>query len=182
MRLFVAIDIPKSAKDQLQTLQVNLPDAKWVNSQLFHLTLSFIGETEQIDTIKNALAEVRASVFKMKLVGVGRFPIETEPKAQVLYVGVDSQSALTALHQQITQVLLDKGFEQETSPFLPHITLAYIDTHDFLPGIRNFMETNQAFQTDTFTVSEFILYSSNWVPEAEEIRYGNEAVFSLKPS
>ena len=180
MRLFVAIDFPKSIKDRLQSLQIGIPVARWNNPQQFHLTLSFIGETEQIEAVKKALAEVQGTAFELKLTGVGYFPIQSEPPAQVLYVGVETQSALIRLQQQIVMALVARGFILDSRPFLPHVTLAYINTQDFLPEIKQFLETNQAFQIDPITVSEFILFSSDM--SSGIVSHEHEAVYALNTS
>ncbi len=178
-RLFVAIDFSDSIKDQLQALQTDLHipvDHWWTNPQLFHLTLSFIGETEKMEVVKAALADVQAPAFELRLAGVGHFFTRAEPPAQVLYAGVETQAALTGLQQQIATALAGNGFVVDTRPFLPHVTLAYMNTSDQLPIIQQFIESNQAFQTDRFTVSKFILYSS----DLETVDFGHEAVFALR--
>ena len=44
MRLFIAIDIPDSVKDQLLDWRVALRGARWVEPDQMHLTLAFLGE------------------------------------------------------------------------------------------------------------------------------------------
>lgn len=177
MRLFVAIDFPKAVKDQLAALRVDIPTARWSKHEQMHLTLNFIGETEQIDTVKDALAGVQAAPFDLTLAGIGRFPKRTERQAQVLWAGVESQSAMNALYERIADALAAIGIAPDSRPFSPHITLARIKTRDLLPVISQFMATNQSFQTAPIAVTEFILYSSDLLPDGP--RYGHEAVYTL---
>jgi 2'-5' RNA ligase len=94
MRLFVAIDLPDTVKDQLDTLPTRIPTARWMKRQQMHLTLFFLGETDRIPDIKDALASVKAPPFSLSLAGVGRFPQRQKQPPRVLWVGIDAESAL----------------------------------------------------------------------------------------
>ncbi|HJR19354.1 MAG TPA: RNA 2',3'-cyclic phosphodiesterase, partial [Actinomycetota bacterium] len=67
MRLFVAVDLPATVKDELDrliaALRPSIPDAKWVPRDNIHLTLSFLGEVgdERVEPIVEALRGVAAS-------------------------------------------------------------------------------------------------------------------------
>src|SRR5512134_3292703 len=76
-RLFIAIELPDSVKDQLLKLRADIPGAAWVKRQGYHLTLRFLGdgiEAPKLESIKGALAAVTESPFTMQLQDVGRFP------------------------------------------------------------------------------------------------------------
>ena len=51
MRLFIGIAIPRPLRDEvgerIEALQRRLPAARWVSAEKLHLTLSFLGETEE---------------------------------------------------------------------------------------------------------------------------------------
>ncbi len=48
LRLFVGIGFPPALKLQLSLLRSGVPGAKWVDPGNFHLTLRFIGETDEV--------------------------------------------------------------------------------------------------------------------------------------
>jgi RNA 2',3'-cyclic 3'-phosphodiesterase len=178
MRLFVAIDLPDTVKDQLDTLSTRIPTARWVKRQQMHLTLFFLGETDGIPDIKNALASVKAPSFSLSLAGVGRFPQRQKQPPRVLWVGIDAESALEQLHKKVTTVLAGLGFEPEDRPFSPHITLARLKTHEPLPEVDAFLDTHRTFRVPCISITEFVLFSSVLSPQGS--RYQREAIFALQ--
>ena len=129
MRLFLAINIPKKEKDRLHRAVRVLrePDypIRWVEAELYHLTLKFLGEVspERVSTIEKVVQGVAAGIggFHMKIGGFGAFPTIRRPK--VLWVGADPSPALRCLKQDLEWALSDHGFERETRAFHPHFTL-----------------------------------------------------------
>ena len=71
MRLFVALDLPWEVKEELSDLSCNIPGARWVPTDNFHLTLRFIGEAGrlQAEEIHLALATLRGRSFAFSLSG-----------------------------------------------------------------------------------------------------------------
>ena len=96
MRLFVAVDLPATVKDELDhavdALRPALPDAKWVPRDNVHLTVSFLGEVgdERVDGIGAALREGVAGTapFAVRLAGSGAFP--SPRRARVLWAGLEA--------------------------------------------------------------------------------------------
>jgi RNA 2',3'-cyclic 3'-phosphodiesterase len=177
MRLFVAIDLPEMVKDHLDSLQSCLPTARWVRRQQMHLTLFFLGETERIQGIKDALASIEAPAFALTLAGVGRFPKRQKQPPRVLWVGIDDEPALAQLHQKITTALAEIGVKPEDRPFSPHITLARFNTREPLPEVDVFLNSHSAFQVPSIAIHEFVLFSSVLSPQGP--RYEREAIFAL---
>jgi 2'-5' RNA ligase len=178
MCLFVAIDLPEIVKDQLDTLQAHIPTVRWVRRQQIHLTLFFLGETERIQEIKDALSSIEVPPFALTLAGVGRFPRRPKQPPRVLWVGIDSEPALAHLHQKVTAVLAELGFEPEDRPFSPHITLARLQTREPLPEVDAFINRHRAFRVSDIPVHEFVLFSSVLSPQGA--RYAREAIFALR--
>ena len=91
-RLFIAIDFPHSVSTRLQDIAYGLPGAAWVHQ--YHLTLRFLGETENhiLEDIQHALTEVRVNSFHLDLKSVGHFPPRGTP--EVLWVGVAHNDSL----------------------------------------------------------------------------------------
>ncbi len=88
MRTFIAIDLPDSIKEKINSLQTKLkncdPSAKWVRPANMHLTLKFLGEVEQekIPQIKKILEKVAAKhrALNVALEAFGFFPNEKRPR------------------------------------------------------------------------------------------------------
>jgi 2'-5' RNA ligase len=178
MRLFVAIDFPGIIKDQLVRLQTDIPTARWSKPHQMHLTLFFIGETERVPAVKEALAEVESPSFRLTLTGTGRFPKDGRQPPRVLWAGIQLHPALMALQKQVTTALTGIGFIAEDRPYSPHVTLARLQTERPLRQVDAFLSEHRAFQTEPLPVTEFVLFSSVLLPEGP--RYKREAVYSLK--
>lgn len=62
MRLFLAIDLPETVKQdlakQLEPLKKEYPDIQWENPQNYHITLFFFGDRYTVDTIQKKVENV----------------------------------------------------------------------------------------------------------------------------
>ena len=134
MRLFVAIEIPQEIRQQLvascRELRPRLPKARWVRSELMHLTLLFLGETDReiVPELDRQLGEAFVSYrpLAIRVSELGAFP----PRGlkRVIWAGVDAdgdlaglQAAVEAAVERVTgqQVVKKKG-----KPYHAHVTLA----------------------------------------------------------
>jgi 2'-5' RNA ligase len=176
-RLFVAVDVPDAIKDQLVALCSGVPGAKWVQRAQLHLTLRFIGEVDstKFQQTKTALGDVRSESFWMALRGVGQFP----PKraARVLWVGVDAPPTLHQLQAQVEATLNRLDFAPEERPFSAHLTLARLKTVPPPSAVESFLSRHTTFQSESFPITAFILYSSILSPQGPT--YQREAVYPL---
>lgn len=158
-RLFVAIDLPESIREQLSTLCCGLPGARWVNPEHMHLTLRFIGEVDgrEFKLVREALGELLCDPFFMQLEGIGFFPPRGNPR--VVWAGIPANQQLVQLRNRIESALVRTGFEPEGRKFSPHITLARLKN---TPSSRigAYLAHNSFFATEKFLVNEFLLYSS----------------------
>lgn len=133
MRLFWAVNLPGEMKDRLAALKRDLlvpgVDAVWVKTENLHLTVVFIGETD-INIIKKMVAGVENALrgfppLRLSLGGLGFFPGAGRPR--VLWAGVRGDlDGFGELHRRVENALIPLGFNPETKPFSPHLTLARI--------------------------------------------------------
>ncbi len=89
--------------------------------QNLHETLHFVGQvTEPIKDCMHAAAQsVNAEAFQLNLDYFGYFA-----KAKILWMGSqDMPVQLTQLHNKLGGALEGCGFNTETRPFSPHVTL-----------------------------------------------------------
>jgi RNA 2',3'-cyclic 3'-phosphodiesterase len=158
LRLFVGIEFPPELKLRLSLLSSAIPGAKWVDPGNFHLTLRFIGEvTEDVAAdIDEALACVRARSFPLRLAGTGVFG-GNRPRA--LWVGVERDPDLVALHGKVELALTRMGLEPEPRKFTPHVTLARLRDPE-LHMLREFLARNAQFRANPLPVEQFSLIAS----------------------
>ena len=163
-RLFIAIDLPDTIKENLESMSFGIPGAKWVRPEQLHLTVRFIGEVDGalFRDIKNVLDEVSAAAFSLQLKGVGYFPPRGAPR--VLWVGLEKSEPLLLLRKKIDSRLLRVGVAPEGRKFSAHITLARLKNTP-VQKIVNFLSGNGLFSQEPFQVEDFKLYSSILSPK-----------------
>ncbi len=173
MRLFVALDLPWEIKEELSDLSCNLPGARWVPTDNFHLTLRFIGEANrlQAEEIDYALASLRGRSFAFSLCGLGWF--EKAGRVNTLYVGVERNEDLARLQAKVETALHRVGLALERRRFTPHVTLARMD-QPVTPALTNFVQAHNLYRSAPIRADNVTLFSSflgkdqpTYTPEAE---------------
>lgn len=158
MRLFVALPLPDQLRDRLAALGEGLPGARWVAPENLHITLRFLGELDgrEASDVDAALAGIDVERFSVSLVGVDCFG---DRKPRSLWVGVESNPALTRLQAKIEKAIQRAGLPPERRKFKPHVTLARFTSH---PGERlsAYVIRHALFRAAPFPVDHFVLYSS----------------------
>jgi 2'-5' RNA ligase len=132
MRLFLALELPPATAEQIHAavapLRVAEPALAWVPVQKLHLTLKFLGGSD--DTRVAALVQATDRVaarhrpFELTLATVGAFPNLRRPR--VVWIGVHGEPRLELLHHDVEIAAAEVGYEVEGRPFRPHVTLARV--------------------------------------------------------
>lgn len=118
MRLFLALELPGSALDQLQQLQDRLRQqagGRFVPRRNLHLTLAFLGQADP-EAVLRALADIAPPRQLLSVTELGTFDDQ-------IYAAVQNTAALQTLHSTLTHALTTAGFALDARTFLPHITL-----------------------------------------------------------
>lgn len=138
-RIFIAVPLPGETAAAVAGLvervrAAGVPagarDVRWVRLDGLHLTLRFLGPTQE-ERIEGARAAVRAGAagskpFELTIAGAGTFPSAARPRA--LWLGVqDPSRQLEALAARVDRALVEAGWPRETRPFRAHLTLARSD-------------------------------------------------------
>lgn len=177
MRLFVGLDFTWETKQMLASLAGGIPGARWVPPENYHLTLRFIGEvpSHHAEEIDHALAALRARAFPLVLAGMGTFA--KGGQANQLWVGVQKNPLLEALHNKVETALQRVGCEPERRRFTPHITLARL--RDAAEGkLVGFVQSHNLFRAGPMPVQHFVLFSSKLGKEASV--YAPEVEYALQ--
>ncbi|MSP02320.1 MAG: RNA 2',3'-cyclic phosphodiesterase [Acetobacteraceae bacterium] len=174
MRLFVALDLPWSAREQLAALSGSgIPGARWVPPENYHLTLRFIGDipSHVARDVDDALLGLRSRGFALTLTGMGTF--SKGGVSSALWVGVERTPPLDHLRNKIEMALQRCGLEPERRKFQPHVTLARLD-NPAEGKVAAFVQAHNLFRTEALPVEHFTLFSSLlckdhavYTPEAE---------------
>ncbi len=125
---------------------------KVVKGSDLHLTLKFLGEVENIETIKRSLGEIRFNRFSVMVGGMGGFP--SGHRGRVLFVRASPEDNLKNLAREVDSRTKEIPLDH---PFAPHITI--LRTRE----PRNFSGLISKYEGKTFLEQEidsFTLYES----------------------
>lgn len=185
MRLFVALEIPEAVRRELSrrvaALRDRLPRARWVDLDMVHLTLLFLGETpaDRVPALSAKLREAfaRHSPMTLRLSGGGTFP----PKrpARVAWVGMDAPEELAAVQADAAAAAVaTAGFEPEDRPYTAHVTLARCDPNWPRDAAEKFAAAFPGEIGPPFRVDRGVLMASKLNPRGA--RYSVVEAFPLE--
>ena len=124
MRLFIALNFSDSVKDRLcarrDYLKAASAGGNFTRRENLHLTLAFLGETEKDREIREAMQQVKTSVFSFEVGGLGVF---RRTGGDLYWLAIQDSPQLKELHTQLWDSLSRIGFMPEDRPFKPHLTL-----------------------------------------------------------
>jgi 2'-5' RNA ligase len=124
MRLFIAIGFTPAFRQAVwqtaQDLHRQLGAGQLTPPENLHVTLAFLGETDRLPEIRQAMSDIQAPPLTLSLQNIGAF----SQKGQALYwVGLEKNPALEELAQTLENQLRQRGFALPSRAFSPHITL-----------------------------------------------------------
>lgn len=135
-RLFIAVDIDEATRGQVERISAGVRAAiekrakvSWVRADRMHLTLQFLGSTDDSlePRVRAALARpIREAAFDVTFEGLGFFPERGSPR--VLWLGIrDGLEPLRRIQKGLADAL---GVQPDhEGPFTPHLTLARLRDH-----------------------------------------------------
>lgn len=172
LRTFIAIEMPESIRQKIQNLQAELKSfpakVTWVKPENIHLTLKFLGDTEDntIDSIGDQLAISAASFspFKINIGGVGAFPNFKQPR--VFWVGSPTGAdKLVEIAAEIDQRMNTLGFETDKRKYSAHFTIARVrDSRGIGPMVKS-LQSKHDFDAGEFIVNKISLIKSELTPQ-----------------
>ena len=165
MRLFIAIELPSEIRNALMVflneLRDTAPRAKWLRAGNLHVTLKFLGETDEakLPAVRKALSAIPdQEAVTLTFRGLGFFPDGKRPR--VFWVGMEASGNLKGLAETIDQSMHRLGFPLETRPFTPHLTLARFEPPGLPPSLGTAVKANLAREFGSLAAQEFHLIES----------------------
>jgi RNA 2',3'-cyclic 3'-phosphodiesterase len=176
IRTFVAIFPPQDVREALFRAAQDMPsnrDFRLVGQEKIHLTLKFLGDVaeEDLDMVDKALQPISSDhdPFEVSTSGFGAFP--SAKRASILWSGVEQGSEhLRALAEGVENLLAPAGFERESRPYVPHLTLGRARSRRTKPG-----SPEPSPPTLRFTVSSIDLVMS--APGKNGVTYSTLATY-----
>ncbi len=163
MRLFIALALPRSLRrslERLQNMQHGIYGVRWVPPANMHLTLRFLGDTQEsrLDDLNAALQRLAAPAFELTLRGAGEFGHGQDK--QSLWIGTEPSPALVHLHEKIETLVQREDFPADRRRFTPHVTVARFGRSIRPASIEQFIVGNSLFAAGPETIPAFTLYRS----------------------
>ncbi len=171
-RAFISADLPPLPR--LESLARDLrelrADLKVVSVEHLHLTLKFLGDTEEglVSEIASAMREASSGIapFTIRVRGTGAFPNFSRPN--VLWVGIEDAEPLARIAKSLDGHLTALGYEPETRPWSAHVTLARVRGRRGLDQARMLLEGRSTEEFAEVRIEEIRLKQSVLRPGGPE--------------
>lgn len=171
MRLFIAVPLDREIKEYLGKTIGELAAAgggvKWVNPENVHVTLRFLGETEEtlIPKITALIDRVAAShsPVRLRLSHLGAFPNLRRPR--VFWAGLQGPiDDLSKMARQLELGARKLRFKPEKKEFRAHLTLGRVRDDRLLGAICRCCEEYQ-IEPMSMMLDRIVLFKSTLTPK-----------------
>lgn len=132
LRLFFGLQLSPANRQELARLLLSfqraVPEVNWVPEDNLHLTMAFLGETEQsfLPQLQAAADLACSQSCPVRLTIGGRAGVFSSwQQPQVIWLGVAGESELHHLHQRLSAELSGLGFAADRR-WHPHVTLGRV--------------------------------------------------------
>jgi len=169
LRLFIAVDVPESARNRVAEVigpfRDRVPVARWTKPDGWHVTIKFLGSTwpRLLGEVREAIASAAAAAkpIETKLTELGVFA--SVRRARVIWAGLDDPGGVLARMAEDLDDRLSDFFVPEKRGLTPHLTLARMnpprDLSEFAPDL-----VGTPVGTDRFVIDRLVLYRSRLSP------------------
>jgi 2'-5' RNA ligase len=168
-RGFIAVDVPSGpVLDAFATeLRKATSSLKVVDTDQFHLTLKFLGDTQEglVPEIVTAMREATVGLrpFQIHVRGTGAFP--SIARMNVIWVGVEGADPIARIADSLEAALEPLGFPRERRSWSAHVTLARVKGREDLDRARRVLEVHAKEDFGTRTVDAVHLKKSVLSPQ-----------------
>lgn len=158
----MAVPLPGAVSRLLVSIQPQATNGiRLIAESDLHITLHFLGTADV--AVAAALRHVGAEPFTIRLDRPGHFSLKG--RKTILWVGIEPSAALTGLHAATARALATVGFEPESRPYQPHVTVARLGRRAPRQVIDAFERALPNAADVEFSCSRFALFESRTLPE-----------------
>ena len=168
-RGFIAIDIESFPKlvqfeNEIRNSGANV---KLVEPENIHITLKFLGETDEKHTdrieeiIKDAVKD--SDSFEIKLKGAGVFPNQNYIK--VMWIGMENGEQIGEIANKIDEKISELGFEREKRRFSAHLTIARVKSAKYKEKLLELIEKYRDIEFGSLKIDIIKLKKSELTPK-----------------
>lgn len=172
-RLFFAIDIPDSAREQMARVIKGMKTAcrfvdahpQWMVPENLHITLAFLGlvPANQLEAVKSVMLPVAAErePFSLGIESLEYFPSNVrDPKVLSARITGD-KLPLKSLQRRLVEELKREGLFVDDRPFRAHLTLARLGSTKTAARLEAVVKSHAPMLNTKFTVDKLVLFESN---------------------
>lgn len=142
IRAFIALEIPDPVLEEIikirDSIVINSERFRWESKDKLHITLKFLGDTDdfRLQEIFTTLSRQSSnySKFNLSLSRFGFFKSNGIPR--ILWAGLRENLELEKFVNEIDILCSGFGFEREKRKFNPHVTLLRIKNEKWLEDLR----------------------------------------------
>src|SRR6056297_2260087 len=167
MRVFYAVTFKKKKKKKLKEvrdiIKKNSKKGRFPHYGNYHITLEFIGEvdSDKLIVLRDVLKELKTFPYSLNFDRIGSF---NRRGGDIVWIGIEDNSRLNKLNEELKNLLQSKGFETDKRKFTPHLTIGrkvimespYESIH--LHGIN--AEVNSIALMESKRVNEKLVYEA----------------------
>lgn len=168
LRLFLALELSGQQKHSLHDLQgrlrSNLNGVRWVHPENMHLTIKYLGETNEdvLEDLKSGIKNVVNTIepFTISYGKCGVFP--SPQKARVIWVGLNEGHEETLkLHEKVESAVVSLGLPPEERAYSPHLTLGRVRYQLSPAAVEATLAENIYFKTGSAVTDGLYLFQSH---------------------
>lgn len=164
MRAFIALDVPGSVKDSIESVRGGLDfgGVVFVKREAMHVTLQFLGEIGDRDAelAMDAMRGIPFAPFRVGLRGLSYF---SPGFVKVIFAKVaEGAEELTGLCARLDRALSEKGIGLDREGYVPHLTVARVkgdaDRRGIVGAIGTYAETDfGSFEARSIVLKKSVL-------------------------
>ena len=165
-RIFIAVKIDPGDTliRMISSLRSGLKNEKikWSDPENFHITLAFLGDTEN-----NKIKEINKMLklacegfgeFEIIIKGLGVFKNLNDPR--VIWTGIEPSDKLNTLQESVRIGLKETDIIPEDRPFKPHLTLGRIKSIQDNDVLKTLIDGYKNMELQKQEINAVILYES----------------------
>ena len=168
-RAFIAaeIDATGDLRDLLTRLRRSGADLKVVRPELLHVTLKFLGDTDEglVDEIASRMQRAVQDIgpFSVRMLGMGAFP--SLSNIRVVWVGMEDPGVMAEIARRLDSSLDGLGFERDRKGLKAHLTIARARSPGGMGAVQAALKEKAASDFGTYRFESIQLKRSTLGPQ-----------------
>ena len=164
----VKVDVAEDLKNAVALLKHSFrnENIKWVDFSNLHVTLGFIGSTDE-QKVKEVILMLKKKFtgfgnIEFSIKGFGVFKSFKDPR--IIFSGIENKDKLVAAFETTKEGLKDLDIKLEERQFNPHLTIGRIKALENKKNLQDLIQGYSVIEFQHVIISEVIYYESVLLP------------------